>query len=259
MKKILLYIAPILLLASCNEQTIETFESEASLYFYQGTSNSKGAAQSREATYSFFLFGSRQSDNVWLDVLLTGAPASHDRPISIRQTNADAEGAAVAGRDFEAFDSPTMVEVLVMPAGATSVAIPLMLRRTTAMESEEFVLELEITPNADFTAGIEERQTFSLTITAMAARPATWAASDDTSPTGINNGYRRVFGNWGQEKMRFLIDNVGYGDFEDPLTNIDLQRFWNLKAREALENYYAAGAPTLFETDGITEVTFPQV
>lgn len=259
MKRIVLYIIPILLLAACQEQTIDRFESESSLYFYEGASNSKGAAQGAEGTYSFFLFGSRQSDNVWLDVLLTGAPASTDRPITIRQTNADADGAAVAGRDFEAFDSPVMAQALVMPAGATSAAIPLMLKRTTAMDTEEFVLELEIAPNASFTAGIEERQTFALTITAMAARPAMWGEATQTS-----NGYVNAFGAWGQEKMRFLIDNVGYTNFEESLDGYqshitDLKRYWNMKAREALAKHYADGNPTLFEPDDITEVTFPQL
>ncbi len=140
---------------------------------------------------------------------------------------------------------------MVMPAGAVSAAIPIVVKRTSQMDIDEFRLDLAITSNEHFAEGIEGRQYFTLKITAMASKPATWDEND------VNNGYFRAFGEWGQEKMRFIIDHIGYSAFDELLDSLDMMYFLNMKVRKAMEEYRLTNPP-LFEANS-TEVTFPQM
>ncbi len=254
MSKILKYglLLPVagLLLTACEEQTLNKFEASPSLWFYRGSSNIKGQAQRDSVNYSFFLAGSKTVDTVWLDVRLTGPLADYDRPLAIEQTNQDGVNAAVAGRDYEAFDSPDLAAKMVMPANSVSVAIPIVVKRTAQMNDTEYRLDLALGTNDYFVTGLVDMQTYTIKLTAMASQPANWN-------TTLNNGYTRAFGPWGQEKMRFLIDHIGYTDFDDTLSDIDLQYFYNLKARNAMTEYLLTHSP-LKEADG-TEVTFPRL
>ena len=242
-----------LLLTACEEQILNKFEDASSLYFYRGASNSKGAIQRDSVDYSFFLAGSRTVDTVWVDVRLTGALVDQARPLPIVQTNGEGVNAAVAGRDYEAFDTPEMAARMVMPANRTSVAIPVIVKRTASMDNSEFRLDLAITSNGHFTEGIPGQQAYTIKITAMASQPAMW---ENTAA----NGYFQTFGEWGQVKMWFLINYIDYTAFDETLTGsayTDIRRFYNMKVRRAMEEYLLTHGP-LFEANDI-EVTFPQL
>lgn len=241
-----------LLLTGCKEHIVNKFESDASLYFLRGAVNSKGAIQRDSITYSFFLFDWKTEDIVWVDVKLTGPLSDHDRALSIVQTNAGEKGAAVAGRDYVALDDPSMLDKLVMPAGSTTAAIPITIKRTAAMETEVYRLDLAIVPNENFVEGITSTvggPIFTVKMTSMASQPPMW---ENTT----SNGYFITFGVWGQKKMRFILDYVGYTAFDELLNNTDLYRFYNLKAREALAEYLLNNPP-LVEADE-TVVEFPR-
>ncbi|MDR1719531.1 MAG: DUF4843 domain-containing protein [Dysgonamonadaceae bacterium] len=240
-----------LLLTACEEQVVNKFDDAPSLFFYRGENNAKGSIQRDSVNYSFFLAGSRTVDTVWVDVRLTGSLSPQERPLPIVQTNAGEENAAVAGRDYEAFDTPAAMAAMVMPANSIFAAVPIIVKRTDLMNSTEYRLDLAITSNEYFVAGFDGRQAYTIKITAMASQPAMW---ENTT----SNGYFQTFGAWGQEKMRFIIDYVGYADFDQTLTGTtytDIRRFYNMKARRALTDYLLTHDP-LFEADG-TEVVFP--
>ena len=104
---------------------------------------------------------------------------------------------------------------------------------------------MEILPNEYFIQGIKDRVVYVLKITGKATKPANW-----DSP----NSYLATFGEWGQEKMRFIIDYVGYNTFDETLIT-DYRYYLQLKAREKLAEYEAVKGP-IYEADG-TRVTFP--
>ncbi len=242
-----------LLLTACEEQILNKFEAAPSLWFYRGANNSKGAIQRDSVNYSFFLAGSKTVDTVWVEVRLTGALSDQARPLPIVQTNQEGVNPAVAGIHYEAFDHPDIAPKMVMPANKTSVAVPIVVKRTPQMDDTEFRLDLAIATNDYFTYGLEGMQTYTVKITAVASQPAMW---ENLS----TNGYFVTFGAWGQEKMRFLIDYVGYTRFDETLTGnnlLDIRRFYNLKARQAMADYLLTH-PALFEANN-TEVTFPQM
>lgn len=234
----------------CQEEVVETFDSESSLFFYEGEYNLSGDPQYGEFSYSFFYAESGTTrDSVWVDVRLTGLPVDEDRRISLVQLESEEEEeeveVAVSGNHFVAFDDPELQELLVMPAGATSVLIPVVINKTADMETDEFTLEFGFESNDFFVSGLKEQASFVITMTALAVKPAGW-----------DYYYDYTFGEWGSAKMKFLIDYVGFDDFTIDLSNPDYYRFFNLKARNALEEYEAEFGP-IYESDGVTRVIFP--
>ncbi|MDR0766382.1 MAG: DUF4843 domain-containing protein [Odoribacteraceae bacterium] len=239
-------IIAIVLLAACGNQAIDIFDAPASLYFFRGDRNSAGQPQRDSINYSFFLAGgSAVEDTLWLEARLTGLPLPVARPFALVQTNVADSAAAVAGRHYVSFDDPALAAGVNMPADATSAIMPLIVKRTTDMDTASYRLVIAIDPGEHFAAGIINRDTLVIHITAMAVKPAAW-----------DRYYDLAFGTWGQEKMRFLIDHVGYTAFDESLLNNDMRIFLNLKARAKLAEYEAVNGP-LYELDGITQVTFP--
>ena len=231
------FFISVLAFVACQENEISTFDNESSLFFFRDiyNNNSKGTPQLDSTSYSFFLAGSIQVDTVWLDVLLTGSPSDQDRPFRIVQSNVGEPGAAVAGTHYVAFDDPEMVKRMVIPANKVSVALPVIMTRTPQMDTEEYRLDMEILPNEYFIQGIKDRVVYVLKITGKATKPANW-----DSP----NSYLATFGEWGQEKMRFIIDYVGYNTFDETLIT-DYRYYLQLKAREKLAEYEAVKGPIL--------------
>jgi hypothetical protein len=242
------YITLLLLasLAACGSQAIDLFDAPASLYFFRGDRNSAGQPQRDSINYSFFLSGgSATSDTIWIDARLTGEPLPVDRPFALVQANATADDAAIPGEHYVAFDDPAIAASVALPANATGVILPVIVKRVPDMDTVSYRLTIAISPGNLFAPGIIHRDTLVINITAMAVKPAAW-----------DRYYDATFGPWGQEKMRFIIDHVGYTAFDESLSNVDMQKFLNLKARAKLAEYEEANGP-LLEPDGITRVTFP--
>ncbi len=242
-----LLLALAVMSAACQEKMVNKFDSESSLFFFRGTSNSKGDPQQDSVSFSFFLSeNSVVEEIIWVDVQLTGMPSDKDRPLPIVQTNVGQPGAAVAGTHYVAFNDPSIATQIVMPANKVSVAIPVKVKRTPEMNTAEFRLDLAITTNDYFIAGIKDRTSYTIKITAQAVKPALW---------DVANSYLSIFGPWGQEKMKFIINYVEFSDFDQVLTT-DYRVYLAIKAKTKLAEYELAHGP-LYEADGITRVIFP--
>ncbi len=253
--KIITYIALLftagVLITGCEEKVVEKFDDNASLYFYRDmyTTNNQGVLQYDSIDYSFFLTGSAQETEIWLQVELTGKVSDEARPFTIVQTNAGAPGAAVAGTHYVAFDDPRITKYTILPAKATTVLFPVILTRTASMDEQNFRLVLALEPNPHFVAGIKQgnkgQQSFVINVTPEAIQPPTW-----------DRHYNYAFGDWGKVKMGFLINEVEFTDFETDMSNLEMWYYWNLKAKTVLAEYEAQNGE-LYEEDGVTKVTFP--
>lgn len=236
-----------MIIPACQEKMVNKFDTESSLFFYRGSSNSKGKPQIDSISYSFFLTeGNKLTDTVWIDVNLTGFPSVKDRILPLTQTNPGLPGAAVPGTHYVALNDASMTKYLVLPANKISVSVPILVKRIPQMETDEFRLVLELQTNEHFVAGIKDRTSMVIRITSMAVKPPLW---------DVANSYLSIFGPWGQEKMKFIINYVGFSEFDQVLTT-DYRVFLALKAKSKLLEYEQLNGP-LYEADGITRVIFP--
>lgn len=189
----------------CKENTVLEYEDAPALYFKYSKYPSEAGAQRDSIAHTFFIRPANQMrDTVIIQILTMGFPSSEDRPFVLEQVNAGQPGAAVAGKHFVAFDNPEMIEHLKIPKGAMIKRLPLIVLRDPSLETEEVRLKLKIVENQYFKRGIDAWTNFVVKTTSKAVKPTSW----DTR-------WRYYFGpTWGSVKMKFIIDNTGFTDFD---------------------------------------------
>lgn len=233
--KYMMFCASLSLLAllnSCREQEAALYSDEPKISFTRGDD---GYGQQDSVTQSFFLLPTDQMrDTVWVELSLEGTPYSVPRSIKIEQTNAGEAGAAEAGIHYVAFDDPEIADAMQLPANAVTVNIPVILLLDNSLYNEKVAIEMTVAENENFKPGIEENRNFKVTTTAMAEEPSTWST------------WQYYFGTWGSVKMKFIIDYVGFSNFEE-LPEMGYISYLRSKAIEQLEEYNATHDQPLCE------------
>ena len=189
----------------CKENTALEYENAPALYFKYSKNDSEADYQRDSIAHTFFIQPSDQMrDTIIIQILTMGFPTTEDRPFVLEQINVGQPGAAVAGKHFVAFDDAEMIEHLMIPKGTVGKKFPLIVLRDPSLELEEVRLELKIGENQYFKRGIDSWTNFVVKTTAKAVKPTNW----DTK-------WKYYFGaTWGSVKMKFIIDNTGFTDFD---------------------------------------------
>lgn len=226
MKKNILYTLVLLFVAGltgCKENTALEYENEPALYF-----ENVWEGQRDSVAQTFFIKSKGTTkDTVRIEILTMGFPFAEDRPFLLEQTNVGKPGAAVPGKHYMAFDDPEMLKELVMPAGAVRKSFPLVILYDPSLDLEEVRLELKIKANDAFKVGIGTWSSFVVKMTAMAVKPISW----DTY-------WRYTFGEtWGSRKMKFIIENTGFSDFDGGYLDSDYSDYLAAKVRQKLLEY----------------------
>lgn len=226
----------------CKENTALEYENDPALYF----ENSYYTQQDSIAHTFFIQPDDQMRDTVFVEILTMGYPTNTDRPFILEQTNAGKPGAAVAGKHFVAFDDPEMLEHLKIPKGSVRKSFPLIVLRDPSLELEEVRIELKIGENEYFRSGIDEWTNFVVKTTSMAVKPTNW-----------DSYWKYYFGiTWGSVKMKFIIDNTGFTEFDGGSLNSDYTNYLSSKVKQKLLEYNTNHPDEpLSEADG-TLVTF---
>ena len=215
---------------SCKENSALEYENDPALYFENTT-----YGQRDSIAHTFFIQPDDQMrDTVFIEILTMGYPTDSDRPFILEQTNAGQPGSAIAG------------EHLKIPKGSVRKSFPLIVLRDPSLELEEVRIELKIGENEYFRSGIDDWTNFVVKTTSMAVKPTNW----DTY-------WKYYFGpTWGSVKMKFIIDNTGFSDFDGDRLNTDYTNYLSSKVKQKLLEYNTNHPDDpLSEADG-TLVTF---
>ena len=137
-------------------------------------------------------------------------------------------------------------EIIKIPKGSVRKSFPLIVLRDPSLELEEVRIELKIGENEYFRSGIDDWTNFVVKTTSMAVKPTNW----DTY-------WKYYFGpTWGSVKMKFIIDNTGFSDFDGDRLNTDYTNYLSSKVKQKLLEYNTNHPDDpLSEADG-TLVTF---
>lgn len=240
-------LASLILLFSCQEQDIMTYENDPAIYFANESLDAYYESQHDSINHSFFIYGEDViRDTIHILIRTMGMPTDYDRPVNLVQTNIGQPNAAIAGTHFIPLDDPTVKDSMCIPAGQVSQFIPIIVLRDKSLASEEVRLDLSLEANEYFRQGIDAWRKFFVTTTDQAVKPSNW-----------DRTWQYIFGaSWGTEKMRFIIQSTGYTDFENPPSDSGYRNWLGDTAKQALLDYNAAhpDAP-LYEADG-TPVSF---
>lgn len=240
MKKILIYIGIIIgistLLGACDEKGLLEYQNDPRIYF-SGDS----------VTYSFFLEKStRMRDTISVTVNAMGMPSGVDRTFRIVQTNTGVENAAQPGIHYIGFDNQEILPHLNIKAGDASASVPLIVLRDPSLSKQEYCLEIKLLPNENFKLGIDTKLHMLFKISDIAVKPAYW-----------DSNWKKIFGEWGSVKMKFIIDNLGITEFDGRSMEVSEMDFYKTKVNRCLEEYNASHDKDLQEADN-TLVTFPK-
>jgi hypothetical protein len=240
-------LLPALALGACEEVVVNKYDGDTSLYFFRGNFDIFGNRQQDSLNYSFYLKESaRERDTLWIEVRLTGTPATVARPLPLAQRSSGAHD-AVPDQHYVALDDSEVAPLLVLPAGEVKVKIPVIALRDSTLKRESRVLLLELGTSEHFGPGIEGQTRFLVRLSDVASPPANWESV-----------WRLAFGTWGAVKMRFIIDQVGFSSFELNLDQVtgDMRDYLQMKARQKLAEYEAANGPLYEDDEAHTRVRF---
>ena len=242
--KLIQYFCLLLLLVigvGCEENMPLTYEGKDAVYIY-----STNHTRTTEQTF-FLIPESQERDTIWIQVQLMGKVASKKRPFVLKQINVAEDNAAISGIHYVSFDDSEMSSHLFIEKDCAEVQVPIILLRTPDMELNKYKLVLAIEENEYFAAiDLPYYADYTIMTTAIAVKPSRW----DTT-------WHSLFGEWGSEKMKFIIEATGYTSWDESINDSQYKAYLQTKCKTALYEYNQSHPDEpLTEADG-TLVEFP--
>lgn len=216
LKYIVLVVASLLVLVSCEEKDVEVYGNEAYLVFEMpgyGLNNTPRDSM----VFSFPAKGDEcVEDTLWFKARVVGKAVAHDRTITF----------AVNEKTTTAKENENYkIGSVVMPANSYSVAVPLVVYRA-GLKDKSVRLELLIEPNENFGVGFQKTSKAIFLWGDMYIKPDNWDSSN----------YKNCFGEFTETRYAFILKACNIVELPDPQDLVTLG-FYNAKVREALYEY----------------------
>jgi hypothetical protein len=185
--------------AACTPDIPAVFEGADGIYFN---------APADSIAYTFAKYPSRTVDTVKIPVRVLGSPAGVDREIAIE---------SLSGSDVTAKEGVhyKLLPPYKMPANTISTMLPVVVYRTTDLDSIKSVFQLRLKENSSFALGITSKTSIKIK-TGFLQKPATWGEL-----TGLQwAGFSTNFGTWTKAKYRVILDAL-----YDPVSDTTVTEF----------------------------------
>ena len=180
------------LFAACEEDLKPYAEETCWVYF-----DLIGSADTLQSRTFIYAGSDAETDTVWIPLKTIGKVKNFDRPVTLTQVQGDGLN-AVAGTHFVAFNEQNYV----IPAGKTTVELPIVLKRDASMLTDRVLVEFTLTANSHFTPGFVGPQTVQIWVTDQLDRPSYWPTASDATLNKKIAPYDPVL-------HQFLIDATG--------------------------------------------------
>ena len=232
-----------------------------------------------EMTYSL-ICGTKNRDNVYLPVSISGRTADHDRQIEVVQIpgydvtcNYDDQGyltdsiitewsnSAVAGKHYIAFDDAEAKALLKIKAGEITGYVPVIVLRDNSLKTEKVRLRIQLVASNDLELGQAKNLIMLLNISDQLEQPVNWTRYSTA---------QSYLGTYSKPKHELMIKVLQVKVDEEWLEQMANDRpnliFWRGKFQEALNAFnndlvnIASGKAPLREDpndSNSAEVTFP--
>lgn len=209
------------LFAACEEELKPYNEDTCWVYF-----DLIGSADTLQSRTFIYVGEDAETDTVWIPLKTIGKVMDYDRPVSLSQVQTD-ELDAVAGTHYVKFDDPGLSNLYVIPAGKSTVELPVVLKRDASLKTDKVLVQFELEANEHFAPGFVGPQYVQIWVTDQLDRPSFWpTASDATLNTKIAP-YDPVL-------HQFLINATGNKWDDEYIASLGLTKgFLNLSYGEA--------------------------
>ena len=184
------------LFAACEEDLKPYAEDTCWVYF-----DLIGSADTLQNRTFVYAGGDAETDTVWIPLKTIGKVMNFDRPVTLTQVQGDGLN-AVAGTHFVPFNDQSLSTEYVIPAGKTTVELPIVLKRDASLKTDKVLVEFTLTANNYFTPGFVGPQTVQVWVTDQMDRPSYWPTASDATLNSKIAPYDPVL-------HQFLIDATG--------------------------------------------------
>lgn len=184
------------LFAACEEDLKPYNEETCWVYF-----DLIGSADTLQSRTFVYAGGDATTDTVWIPLKSIGKVMNYDRPVSLIQVKSS-EPNAVAGTHFVALDDASLSAQYVIPAGKSTVELPIVLKRDASLKTEKVLVELSLQANDYFLPGFVGPQSVEIWVTDQMDRPSFWPTASDATLNKKIAPYDPVL-------HQFLIDATG--------------------------------------------------
>jgi hypothetical protein len=237
-KPLLFAVAVVVLAAGCKKSELTQYEQADMIYIYKDAFNTKNDS----ATYSFAIKDNiLQVDTVKVPVRIMGVAKNTAREVKL---GIIATGTtAIEGTHYEFLP-------YTIPAGAYSADLPVVIKRTTALKTQEFRLQLQILESKDFKPGVPHSQVsgnfagaslqYLIKINDFLTKPSNWDSRLAT-----------FFGSYSQVKYKFVIEVTGLFEFSYGFQGATIaygeMLYYQALCKRKLEEYVAVNGPLMDE------------
>ena len=180
------------LFAACDEDLKPYADETCWVYF-----DLIGSADTLQSRTFIYAGGDAQTDTVWIPLKTIGKVKNFDRPVSLTQVQGDGLNGE-AGTHFVPFNEQNYV----IPAGKTTVELPIVLKRDASLQTDRVLVEFTLTANNYFAPGFVGPQTVEIWVTDQMDRPSYWPTASDATLNKKIAPYDPVL-------HQFLIDATG--------------------------------------------------
>lgn len=184
------------LFAACEEDLKPYNEETCWVYF-----DLIGSADTLQSRTFVYAGENAETDTVWIPVKTIGKVMDYDRPITLLQVLAN-DSNAVAGTHFVKFDDPSLSAQHVIPAGKTTVNLPIVLKRDASLKTDKVSVQFSLQANDYFMPGFVGPQSVQIWVTDQLDRPSFWPTASDATLNKKIAPYDPVL-------HQFLIDATG--------------------------------------------------
>lgn len=233
------------LATGCTKSELTSYDQPDMIYIYKDYTNSKRDS----ATCSFAIkANSLMVDTVKISVRIMGTAKNTDRVVKLARV--DSSSTAVEGTHYEFLP-------YVVKAGQYNADLPVVIKRTPEMKTQEYRLWVRVMESADFAPGVPNSPVtgfhagatldYLIRINDFLTKPSNWDSQLNT-----------YFGGYSQVKYKFIIDNTGRTEFPvgaAPALSFGEMQYYKAFVKSKLVDYVALNGPLIDEFGGT--VTFP--
>jgi hypothetical protein len=184
------------LFAACEEDLKPYAEDTCWVYF-----DLIGSADTLQSRTFVYAGGDAETDTVWIPLKTIGMVTDFDRPVTLTQVQGEGQN-AMAGTHFVSFNDQSLSTEYVIPAGKSTVELPIVLKRDASLKAEKVLVEFTLAANNYFTPGFIGPQTVQIWVTDQMDRPSFWPTASDATLNKKIAPYDPVL-------HQFLIDATG--------------------------------------------------
>ena len=233
------------LISSCEKSELKSYDLDDMIYVYKEAYNTK-----KDSTiYSFAVKpNDLMVDTVKVAVRIMGTAKNVDREVKFASVPGATD--AIEGTHYSFLP-------YVIPAGAYSADLPIVVKRTPDMKTQTFTLLLQVVESADFKPGVPSSP---VTGNFAGASLQYLIRMNDylTKPSNWDTQLISVFGTYSQVKYKFIIDVTGKTEFVTgaaPLMSFGELQYYKAYVKVKYTEYTDANGPLIDELGGT--VTFP--